>query len=86
MMLIAIYANDTTPCRCDQATDLWQQQESTSELESDLLDSVDWGRMQLVDFNAQKTQLATFDQSNNFGAIDVKLDGSVLNTGILFLF
>ena len=32
----------------------------------------------LVDFNAGKTQLVSFDQSNNTGAIDVKMDGSVL--------
>ena len=49
-----------------------------SELESDLQDIVDWGRKWLVDFNAGKTQLDTFDQSDNTGAIDVKMDGSVL--------
>ena len=49
-----------------------------SELESDLRDTVDWGRKWLVDFNAGKTQLVSFDWSNNTGAIDVKMDGSVL--------
>ena len=49
-----------------------------SELESDLRDTVDWGRKCLVDFNAGKTQLASFDRSNNTGAIDVKMEGSVL--------
>ena len=49
-----------------------------SELESDLRDTVDWGRKWLVDFNAGKTQLVSFDWSNNNGAIDVKMDGSVL--------
>ena len=49
-----------------------------SELESDLQDTVDWGRKWLVDFNAGKTQLVSFDWSNNTGAIDVKMDGSVL--------
>ena len=39
---------------------------------------MDWGRKWLVDFNAGKTQLVSFDQSNNAGAIDVKIDGSVL--------
>ena len=39
---------------------------------------MDWGRKWLVDFNAQKTQLVLFDQSNNIDAIDVKIDGSVL--------
>ena len=34
---IAIYADDTTLCsKCDQASDLWQQLELGSELESDL--------------------------------------------------
>ena len=32
----------------------------------------------LVDFNAGKTQLVLFDQSNNTGSIDVKMDVSVL--------
>ena len=33
----AIYADDTTLCsKCDQASDLWQQLELTSELEPDL--------------------------------------------------
>ena len=49
-----------------------------SEIESDLRDTVDWGRKWLVDFNAGKIQLASFDRSKNTGAIDVKMDGSVL--------
>ena len=49
-----------------------------SELESDLQDTLDWGRKWLVVFNAGKTQLVLFDQFNNTGAIDVKMDGSVL--------
>ena len=33
----AIYADDTTLyCKCNQASDLWQQYELASELESDL--------------------------------------------------
>ena len=39
---------------------------------------MDWGTKWLVDFNAGKTQLASFDWSNNNGSIDVKMDGSVL--------
>ena len=55
---IAIYADDTTLySKCDQGSDLWQQLELASELESDLRDTVDWGRKWLVDFNAGKTQL-----------------------------
>ena len=33
---IAIYADDTTYSRCDQTSDMWQQLELASELESDL--------------------------------------------------
>ena len=76
---IAIYADDTTLySKCNQASNLWQQVELASELESDLRDTVDWGRKWLVDFNAGKTQLVLFDQSKKTGAIDVKMDGSVL--------
>ena len=57
---------------------MWQQLELAFELKSDLLDTVDWGRKWLVDSNARKTQLVLFDQSNNTGAIDKKIDGSVL--------
>ena len=38
----------------------------------------DWGKKWLVDFNAGKTQLVSFDRPNNTGSIDVKMDGSVL--------
>ena len=38
---------------------------------------MDWGGKWLVDFNSGKTQLVSFDQSENTGAIDVKMDGSV---------
>ena len=76
---IAIYADDTTLySKCDQASDLWQQIELASELESDLQDTVDWGRKWLVDFNAEKTQLVSFDRSKNTGAIDVKMEGLFL--------
>ena len=76
---IAIYADDTTLySKCDQASDLWQQLELASELESDLRDTVDWGKKWLVDFNAGKTQLVSFDRSSKNGSIDLKKDGSVL--------
>ena len=84
---IAIYADDTTPySKCDQASDLWQQLELASELESDLRDTVDWGRKWLVDFNAGKTQLVSYNRSKNTGAIDVKIDGSVLEEKTSFFF
>ena len=76
---IAMYADDTTVySKCDRASDLWQQLELASELESDLRDTVDWGKKWLVDFNVGKTQLVSFDWSNNNGSIDVKMGGSVL--------
>ena len=38
MLMILLYS------KCDQASDLWQQLELASELESDLRDTVDWGK------------------------------------------
>ena len=56
----AIYADDNTPCsKYHQASDLWQQLEFASELESDLRDTVDWGRKWFVDFSARKTQFVS---------------------------
>ena len=76
---IDIYADDTTLySRCDQASDLLQQLELASELESDLREMMDWGKKWLVDFNAGKTQLVSFDRSNKNGSIDVKMGGSIL--------
>ena len=58
---IAIDADDTNLySKCDQASDLWQHLELASELESDLQDTVNWGKKWLVDFNAGKTQLVLF--------------------------
>ena len=56
---------------------MWQQLEWAFELESDLGDSTGWNRQWLVDSNPGKAQLFFFDRSNNTGAIDVKMDGSV---------
>ena len=65
---IAVYADDTTLySKCDQASDLWQQ----------LHCGLGQGRKCLVDFNAGKSQLVSFDRSNNTGAIDMKMHGSV---------
>ena len=76
---VAIYTDDTTVySKCDRASDLWQQLELASELESDLQDTVDWGKKWLVDFNAGKTQLVSLDRSNNNGSIDMKMGGSIL--------
>ena len=56
-------------------SDLWQQLELASELDSDLQNR---GKKWFVDFNAGKTQLVLFEQSNNNGCIDVKMVVSVL--------
>ena len=76
---IAIYADDTTLySKCDRASNLWQQLELASEPESDLRDTVEWGKKWLVDFSAGKTQLVSFERSNDNGSIDVKMGGSIL--------
>ena len=81
---IAIYADNITLfSECDQAFDLWQQLELASGLESDLRDAVGWGRKWLVDFSSGKSQLVSFDRPNNTGAIDAKIDGSVLEENYL---
>ena len=74
---IAIYADDRTLySKCGQASNLWQI-ELASELESDIQDTVDWGRKWLVDFNAGRTQQVSFDLSKNTDVIDMKINGSV---------
>ena len=46
---MAIYADDTTLySNCDWTSDLWQQLELASELESDLWDTANWGRKWMV--------------------------------------
>ena len=75
---IAIYTDDATLySKYGQASDLWQQLELASELESDIRDTVEWGRRCLVDFNAEITQLVSFDRPNT-DAIHAKMNGSVL--------
>ena len=37
-----------------------------------------WGKKWLVDFNAGKILVVSFDQSKKNGSVDVKMDGSVL--------
>ena len=45
---------------------------------------MDWGKKRFVDLNAGKTQLVSFDRSNNNGSIDAKMDGSVLEEKSFF--
>ena len=49
-----------------------------------LRNTVGWYRKWFVHFKAGKTQLVSFDRSKNTGAIDVKLDGSVLDKKSFF--
>ena len=77
MMMILLYS------KCDQTSNPWLQLELASELESDLRDIVDWDRKWLDDFNAGKTQMVSFERINNTGAIDVKINGSILGEKIL---
>ena len=53
--------------------DLWQQLELASKPESNLRDTVDCARKWLVDVNAEKIKLVSFNQFNN--TIDMKMDG-----------
>ena len=63
---IAIYGDDTTLyTKCNWASDLWQQLELASELEFDLQDTVDLGRLWLIGFNTGRTQLVSFDRTKN---------------------
>ena len=78
VILLSMPDDTTLYSKCDLGSDLWQQLELASELKSDLRDTVDLGRKWLVDFNAGQTQLVSFDRSGNTGAIDVKMDRSVL--------
>ena len=78
LSMILLSMLSTLYSKCDQASDLWQQLELASELESDQQDTVDWYKKWLVDFNSGKTQVISFDGSNSIGAIDVKMDGFVL--------
>ena len=49
-----------------------------SEFESDLQDTVAWGRKWFVDFNAGKTQQVLIDLFDNTGTIDVKMGGCII--------
>ena len=80
MMLFAVLLSMlmillSTP-KYDNVFDLWQQLGLAYKFESDLRDTMDRRRKWLVDFNARKTQLVSFDWSNNTGAIDVIMYGS----------
>ena len=82
---IDTYADDSTLySKYYQASDLWQQLQSASELESDLPDIVEWARNSLADFNAGKPQRVLLDRFTNSAAIDVKMDGLALEEKLSF--
>ena len=60
LMIVTLYS------KCDQASGLWHQLELASELESDLRDTVSWGKKWLVDFSAGKAKLVSLDWSINW--------------------
>ena len=76
MMLSVILLSDNTTLyfKCDQVSDLWQQLELASEIESDLQTLWTGSRSGLLISALGKL----LDRSNNTGSIDVKVDGSVL--------
>ena len=47
-------------------------------LNLNLIYETQWSEVRSVDFNAGKTQLVSFDRSNNNGSVDVKIGGSIL--------
>ena len=61
-----------------------QQLELAFELKSDLLDTIGWGKKQLVDFDEEKHDIDSFHRPNNSGAVDVKMDWSVLKKKVIF--
>ena len=65
ILMILLYS------KCNQASNLWQQLELASELQSDLQETVDWAKKWLVDFKAGRTQLVSYDWSQNTGGINV---------------
>ena len=70
--------------KCDKASDVTQQLELTSELKSDRLDTVDWGKKRLVDFDDGKNNIYFFNWSKNSVAFDVEMDGSILEEKSFF--
>ena len=67
-------------CFLYSKSDLFQQLELVSELESDVQDTEETGKEWHVNFTAVKTQLVSFDWTsfNDISTIDVKMDGSVV--------
>ena len=45
---------------------------------------MNWGKKWLLDSNAEKTQVVSFDRSNNNSPVGVKMDGFVLEEKSFF--
>ena len=71
---IAIYADDTTLyCKFGQTSDMWQQLGLASKLESDLRDTVAWGRSGLLISMLEKLNRFRFTDLITL-VFDVKMD------------
>ena len=76
---IAIYADNTTLySKCDQTSDLWQQLELTSELESDLRDMVWWTGVRSGLLISMLGKLSWFHLTGLITMVDVKMGGAIL--------
>ena len=76
---VAVCADDITLYfESDRASGLWQQLQLSCEGESDINDTMDWGRKWLVSISVRKSQLVLFHRKIT-GAIYVKMDGSTHN-------
>ena len=69
----------------EQASELCQQVDLASELESNLRDTIDWERKLLLEFKAGKNLPVLFDWSHNSRVIDVKWIGIFFNKIIFML-
>ena len=56
----------------------------TSELESDIRDTVDWNGKRLAHFNTEKSKIVLVDRPNNSIAIDVGMDEFILEINSSF--
>ena len=72
---ITIYADNTSLySKCNHGSDLCSNNLNWLLSLNLIYKTLDWVKKWLVDFNAGKTQLVLFDQSNNNGSIDVKMN------------
>ena len=57
---------------------MWHQLELAPQLESDLQDTVDWGKMRLGDFKAGKAQLSFISGHNLFLSLCDCMQGGII--------